>query len=94
MRRIDTTTGRVDVVPVPLRVDAGGSVPALLRQGTPAPVFTTPTGGPLNPLYDAWHTAAMVLQMSGVGSDAPFDKVGERLLPATSLFGADQGLGW
>jgi hypothetical protein len=66
MRRIDTTTGRVDVVPVPLRVDAGGSVPALLRQGTPAPVFTTPTGGPLNPLYDAWHTAAMVLLLLGV----------------------------
>lgn len=39
------------------------------------------------------HTYATWLQMSGVAADASFDKISERLLPATSSFGADHGLG-
>ena len=40
------------------------------------------------------HTYATGLQMRRVASDASFDKISERLLPATSSFVADHGLGW
>jgi hypothetical protein len=32
------------------------------------------------------------MQIGGVAVDASFDKISERLLPATSLFGADHCL--
>jgi hypothetical protein len=40
------------------------------------------------------HEVAILLEIGGVAADASFDKISERLLPATSSFGADQGLGW
>lgn len=42
-------------------------------------------------LHNVRHRYATVGQMSRVASDATFGKIGERLLPATSPFGADQG---
>ena len=39
------------------------------------------------------HSYASHLQIGGVAADASFDKIGERLLPATSSFGGDHGLG-
>jgi len=44
-------------------------------------------------LHDARHTAATVLQMSGIASDASFDEISERILPATSSIRIDHGLG-
>ncbi|MGI9001937.1 MAG: tyrosine-type recombinase/integrase [Pseudonocardia sp.] len=40
------------------------------------------------------HTYATWLQMGGIASDASFDKISERLLPATSSFRIDHVLGW
>jgi integrase len=40
-------------------------------------------------LHDARHTAATVLEMSGIASAASFGKIGERLLPAMSGYGND-----
>jgi integrase len=43
--------------------------------------------------HDLRRTAATMLKVGGVAADASFDKISERLLPATSPFGADYGLG-
>ncbi|MGH3706976.1 MAG: tyrosine-type recombinase/integrase [Pseudonocardiaceae bacterium] len=40
-------------------------------------------------LHEARHTAATMLQVSGVASDASFGKIRELLLPATSPFRLD-----
>jgi integrase len=45
-------------------------------------------------LHQLRHYSATELKVRGVASDATFDKISERLLPATSSFGADHGLGW
>ena len=44
--------------------------------------------------HDLRHTAASLAKIGGVAADASFDKISERLLPATSSFGADHGLGF
>jgi len=44
-------------------------------------------------LHDVRHTYATLAQMSGIASDASFDEISERILPATSSIRIDHGLG-
>ena len=44
-------------------------------------------------LHDVRHTYATLAQMSGIASDASFDEISERILPAMSSIRIDHGLG-
>jgi integrase len=50
-------------------------------------------GLPLITPHDVRHTYATMSQMSGIASDASFDEISERILPATSSIRIDHGLG-
>jgi len=43
--------------------------------------------------HDLRHSYATWLEMSGIASDASFDEISERILPATSSIRIDHGLG-
>jgi len=48
--------------------------------------------GPVHP-HQLRHTLATQAKMSGIASDASFDEISERILPATSSIRIDHGLG-
>jgi hypothetical protein len=44
-------------------------------------------------LHDLRYSCVNLLQMGGIASDASFDEISERILPATSSIRIDHGLG-